>query len=242
MKSNIDLELQLLRGKDIYVGNIKIKPYTLDEITKIGYSLYYNYLQFFCLKPKDFFELDNDELDMIEDYTVYDILMKSGHAKLIENFFLAIQFFLRQKIIDYKDEVIKLEDNNIIDSGIFNDISTIIQLQNGVRSLNEDESEFNPKNKNAEEVAEKIRKAREKINSNKVKNNEKLNLADLISAFSAYNNNISILDVWSLTMYQFNDQFKRIQLISEFDISIRSLLAGAEPDNIQLKHWISKLE
>ena len=43
-------------------------------------------------------------------------------------------------------------------------------------------------------------------------------------------------------MYQFNNQFNRMQMIEDYDINIRSLLAGADSKKIQLKHYIRPIE
>jgi hypothetical protein len=33
-----------------------------------------------------------------------------------------------------------------------------------------------------------------------------------------------------------------MKMLEDYDINIRSLLAGAKPEDIELKHWMSKIE
>ena len=92
-------------------------------------------------------------------------------------------------------------------------------------------------------MLEKRRKARERLN--KAKNNdsdgERLTLDDLVSIVCANGNGINIFNVWDLSFYAFNDQFNRMKMFDDYQISVQSLLAGADPNEIELKHWMSKI-
>ena len=67
-------------------------------------------------------------------------------------------------------------------------------------------------------------------------------LIDLISVLASKHNNLNIMNIWELNYFQFNDQFQRMQLIENYDMSVRQLLAGVDKKHVNLEHYIKKIK
>lgn len=237
MNLDIDAELKLLSGSSFFVDNIEIKPFTIREIVDIGYVKYSLCLNIFSLELKDMFDEIPEEF---QNVNIFDILINSGVEDVVNNFLDAIRLFLRNDAELVGQEVWLNGDGEIkiIDRYNWEKICKIIKLQNCIDSEKED---YNPANDEAKRIAENFKKAKEKINKIKSKSDEDLNLSDLISAFAFYNKNTNLMDVFNMSMYQFNNQFQRMQIINDYEISIQSILHGADPQKVNIKHFASKI-
>lgn len=234
---DIDIKGKLLAGLPILVDKTLIYPLTLKEIFGYGYMNYQKNLWVFTEKIDDIFK------DIPEEYkalNTFDIFLNFEGDN--ENFISSLKLFFKENtiIINKQIQIIALPNKQIIDRNNWIKFCEVINLQNNINKRDEKE-QYNPKSARAKEIAEKLKKAKEKINKVKAKNNEDLDLLDLISAFASYNKNINILDVWNMTIYQFNDQFQRMQLWNDYDISIQSLLHGADSNKVDIKHFVCKL-
>lgn len=68
-----------------------------------------------------------------------------------------------------------------------------------------------------------------------------LELSDLIGSLTIADNSYNLLNVWDLSYYAFQDQFRRMGWREEFDINTRASLAGAKLDKNKLSHWIKTM-
>ena len=150
--------------------------------------------------------------------------------------------------IQVNDE--KLEELNenevmIIHRENFDDIVNVVKLQNYLeKPSSKEELEENPADEEARKLMEHMRKMREKVeakkNAQKSQDSDaNIDISDIISAVSSKSNSINRLNIWDLTLYQLYDEYARLELIDNYDFSIRAMMAGAE--KIDLKHWSSKL-
>ena len=89
------------------------------------------------------------------------------------------------------------------------------------------------------EIIKKIKEGRKL--KEKTKNSE-LSFLDLVASLAAKGNGINPFNVWDLTYYAFNDQFKRMQAIEDYEQAIRSIEAGADPKKIKVEHWIKSIQ
>lgn len=247
--SEIDIRLKLLAGDSFYIDGIgEIKPLTLNEIKNIGYTNYMRYLNLFTVNVEDFFNKENipDNIKI----NIFDLIINSGNQELINEFINALKIFIREEKIylhiesnliflgEIYDEINK---NKIITRNNFEELIKIIKLQNYL--VNIDKDKYNPKNEKAKKIIEKLKKAKQAINkSKKNDDNENIDFADIVSAVSTKSNHINKKNIWNLTMYQLIDEYNRLNMIDQYDINIRSLLAGADSKKIKIKHWMSKID
>lgn len=235
MKLSLDKELQLLAGLPLFIDDvIPIFPLTLKQIAQVGYSKYDEYLKYLTAQPKDFgFDVDN-----MEDVNMFDILMSNllyADDKIKEMLFTGLQLFLGDITLLLDVGVIQVNNvNQVIHRENYQDFCQCLKWNNCIQEHSHKE-EFKPINKKAEEIQQKIMKSKQFLS---VKN--EITLFDLISVLAANGYGLDILNIWDLTMFQFNDQFIRMQMIEEYDINIKSLLAGAKSEDVRLKHYIRK--
>ena len=102
--------------------------------------------------------------------------------------------------------------------------------------LNED----NPSDAKAAQILKQMRENKKKLNQ--AKPNSELSFVDLVASLAAKGNGLNALNVWDLTYFAFNDQFKRMQYVEEYDNQLRALLAGAGKKGEKLKHWIRPVQ
>jgi len=235
MDIKMDDELRLLKGSSFFVDGIEIKPFTIGEIVEIGHEKYQQMMNIFALEIEDVIKDIPEELN---DITVFDFYLNSGISELYNLLINCINLFFHPKNLQViKNENLIFIDDKIINRNNWKKISDIVKLQNCFKK----EEKYNPADPRTAELLRKRDEARKKVAKAKGSDNDSLNFADLVSILSANGNGIDIFNVWDLTFYSFNNQFARMKMLEDYDISIRSLLAGAKSEDVDLKHWMSKI-
>lgn len=127
----------------------------------------------------------------------------------------------------------------IIDENNFEKIQQIIGQ---VFCLNKtDQASFNPANKKAKEIADKLMKARQRVAAQKAaENGDGSAFAQYISTLTVGLGSMSLQDCINLTMYQLYDLVERYSLYINWDIDLRSRLAGAKPDK-PVDNWMKQI-
>ena len=114
-------------------------------------------------------------------------------------------------------------------------LSQIFCLQNS------DAASFNPGNKKAKEIADKLMKARQKVAQLKAEQGgEGSALAQYVSTLTVGLGSMSLDECLKLTMYQLYDLMERYSLYINWDIDLRSRLAGAKPDK-PVDNWMKNI-
>ncbi|UGO46276.1 hypothetical protein PQE74_gp193 [Bacillus phage vB_BanS_Chewbecca] len=132
------------------------------------------------------------------------------------------------------------EEFKVIHRDNFDEIIEVVKLQNGLTKVKVEEE--NPVDEETRALMEQMKKNREKVNQMKQNgqdDGEGIDLADIISAVSSKSNTINKFNIWDLTLYQLYDEYARLELIDNYDFSVKAIMAGAE--KVDLKHWSSKL-
>lgn len=243
-----DIELLLLFGQEIDIDIGKIYPLKLKDIIKLGYSKYNVYLSLLLLDKNNLNNTNDINIDLSQ-YSNFDVVYSicMVDEKFKQSYFTMLELFFKETIylggdIFYFGEFNKGKDNNrIINKDNFDEIIELLKVVNNISSIEDD---LNPADARTKELLEKRKKVREMVAKAKSKDNdgEPLTLSDLVSSLCANSNSINLFNVWDLTIYQFNNQFNRMRMLEDYDINIRSLLAGGDPEKINLKHWMSKIE
>jgi len=234
-------ELQLMRGRGIKVGDLLIKPLTIGEIEELTESKYFQYVSILAIN-KDSFQVKDEEITLFD--LVFAVCVKEEEFRSL--FLKSMGYFLREEIKMYANSngFFFYTENEEICSFItkdnYSDIIEVIKLQNCLTKKIEEEE--NPANEKARQILERQKRARALLaKAKKQGDGEPLTLADLISILTSNGNGVTAFNVWDMNFYMFNNQFNRMKMLDEYDINIRSLLAGAKSEDIQLKHWMSKI-
>lgn len=237
-------KLKLLAGDPIQFSDIGyVYPFTIRSIKDIGgeseFNSYLNVLTMGNELAKRAFGETGDIKELSDFQIIY--LLCSMDINYKDVVIKALSTLLKKQvtITDYGF----LAEDKIINDSNYDELVYILKVQNCLIKAS-NKLEENPANDKAKELLEKRKKARERLN--RAKNNESdgepLTLDDLVSILCSNGNGVNIFNVWDLSFYAFNDQFSRMKMFDDYQISVQSLLAGADPNEIELKHWMSKIE
>lgn len=145
---------------------------------------------------------------------------------------------LNEEKLDTVDE----NDLKIIHRNNFDEIVDVIKLQNYLKKP-EEAKEEQYADEATRKLMEQMKKNAERVDN--IKKNQKdsdeepMDLSDIINAISSKSYSINELNVWQLTLYQMYQKYSRLEVIENYDFSVKAMMAGAE--KIDLKHWSSKL-
>ena len=188
------------------------------------------------------------------------MVFKTEDVRMLDNNVVAVNFMKMGILIEdeYDGEIVVDEDKlnrtnpeglTIIHRDNFDKIVEVIKLQNYLTSpKGKDSKEANPADEETKKLMEQMEKNRKKVEETKKKKaiaegrdneDESVDIADIISAVTAKSNSINKFNVWDMTLYQVYDEYARLELIDNYDFSIRAMMAGAE--KVDLKHWSSKI-
>lgn len=251
-KDFVDIKLNLLAGEPISFGDdILVKPVKLKDIKKIGISKYMHYLSILLLDNEQLQEIGlikKSNIGKVEIKPFNVFMMFYFFNKDVFDLFLdAVKFFMQINDIDVEQETkqrlvlyanTKNKKVKYIDGNNFEEFKEILMYQNYRKDIKD--AKFKPANKKAEELMKKRDEVKKQIND---KSKEKaLDLSDIISIVSTYSENINIMNVWDLTVYQLYHTYIRLIVLDEYQSGFHAKLHSAEPDKIKIEHWAKKVE
>ena len=102
-----------------------------------------------------------------------------------------------------------------------------------------DQQTFNPANSKAKEIAEKLMRGRQRVAAEKGTNNTSI-FSQYLSMLTVGLGSMSLQDTMNLTMFQLYDLVERYMLYINWDMDIRSRLAGAKPEG-QPDNWMKNI-
>lgn len=262
-KASVDLEMKLLAGLSIEVEQVgKLYPIKLKEIAEIGESIYNQYLSALCFEI-DQLAIEEEKKQELKDQNITSFLFilsqciydKSG--SFLNLVLKSLKFFLKSEIVlsselqgfwigteeDLKSYLENKEENviqeiKVLTNENYEKFKEVLMLQSGLKTTDEI---YNPSNAKAKQIIEKMQQARKELAKAK-SGGDSISLSDLVSSLIVYNKNISFQDVWELSFYQFNNYFKRMQMVMDYEINLQSLLHGADSKKVELIPFISKMK
>jgi hypothetical protein len=102
-----------------------------------------------------------------------------------------------------------------------------------------DQQAFNPANDEARAIAEKLMRGRQRVAAQNGSSNSDV-FSQYISILTVGLNSMSLQDMMNLTMFQLYDLIERYSLYVNWDIDIRSRLAGGKPDKTP-DNWMKNI-
>lgn len=240
----MDIRLALMCGSDYPVPECQliIHQPRMKEIAMIGEQDFFTGIQTLCLN-KSMFVKDESVLSNTSNFQIFMTIMAEKEAAdkkaavqqasmlLFPGY--SVMFTPRSMILRSADKMIQIDENNF--EYLQAAIGQVCCLKTGPM----DQQAFNPGNSKAQEIAEKLMRARQRVAAQKGQSNSSI-LSQYISILTVGVASMSLLDVMELTMYQLYDLVERYMLYVNWDIDVRCRLAGGKPDT-QPDNWMKNL-
>ena len=239
-----DYRLALTTGVDIPIPELQLTLHqpTIEEISMIGEQAFYTGVQLLCMQKSLYVE-DETLLANTTNFQIFMTIMMEKHMADKRDNVLAtlqllfpsakIQFTPASLLITQDDTTVILDANNF---DILQDmLSCILCLSNF------DQQTFNPGNAKAKAIADKLMKARQKVAAAKaVEQGDASSLGQYLSILTVGLGSMSLQDCLKLTIYQLYDLVERYSMYVNWDLDIRSRLAGAKGDK-PVENWMKPI-
>lgn len=239
----MDTRLAMICGTDIPVPSCQLVLHqpTLEEISFIGESDFFSGAQTLCLHKTMFIE-DKVLLMTTTNFQIFMMIMSEKEAKekkeavkqvltlLLPNYQI---LFTPNSLVFKKDDVTIL-----IDEDNFEDLQKALRAIFCMEDGPMDQQTFNPINDRAKQIADKIMKGRKKVAE--LKGNSNISVFTQYISMLTIGLHISMLELKKLTMFQLYDLVERFMLYINWDIDLRSRLAGAKPDE-HPENWMKNI-
>jgi hypothetical protein len=225
-------------GKPIQIDQeLKVYPLTLDEIADLGYQEYNNLLGVFIIDKERL--VNSNILNNVEqDISSYDLVV--GLSNIDDNFKesaeKALSLFLHEDVIFIQTFfIINREKHLIISNSLFDDIRKVIYIQYQIDNMPQKKAKYTDKQKELLAMMDKI-----KADKFKGRQDQSINLLDIISMVASYSNGYTYENIGKLTVYTLYDIYQRLFNWDDYHIGIQ-LLPYSSEKNPKLKHWNTKL-
>lgn len=240
----MDIRLALMCGIDIPIPEMQLVIHqpTIKEIALIGEKNFFTGAQCLCIDKKIFIE-DNILSEQINNFQIFMMIIGDKNStdkkECVQNTLTLL--FPNSKVIFTPNSLIitQNEIQTLIDVGNFELLQSFLLKIFCFDSNKHKQENFNPANKKAKEIADKIMRGRQRV--------AEINGTNDVSIFSQYLstlvvglNSMSLEDCMNLTMYQLYDLIERYSLYINWDIDIRGRLAGAKSDK-PVENWMKNI-
>ena len=240
----MDYRLALMAGIDIPIPECQLilhQP-SIKEIAYIGERDFFSGVQYLCLQ-KNMVIQDESLLSQTSNFQIFMTIMneKQTADKKAEVLQVLTLLFPKYKVIFTPRSIMFNcnQDNFMIDEGNFESLQHVLSEVFCLR--NSDQASYNPGNKKAKEIADKLMKARQKVAQLKAaEGGEGSALAQYVSTLTIGLNSMSINNCLDLTIYQLYDLMERYSLYINWDIDLKSRLAGGKPDK-PAENWMKNI-
>ena len=235
-----NLTLSLMSGIDIPIPECSLilhQP-TIKEIGYVGEMNFFIGAQCLCIN-KSMYEQDMPDCSTFE---VFMSLMKDERAADKKNsvkedlkiFFPNYKIFFTPRTICFNlnDESFTIDEDN------FEYLQNILKQVCCLEASGQDN--FNPSGDAAKKIAEKLMRARQRVAAQKSSEAGNSVLSQHISTLAIGLNSMSLQSLLDLTIFQLYDLIERYQLYMNWDLDIRSKLAGGSPES-KVDNWMKAL-
>lgn len=236
-----DYRLALMTGADIPIPECQIALHqpTVKEISMIGEKDFFTGIQLLCINKSMCVE---DE-SLLANTTNFQIFMTMMNEKEFADKKENVQAVLTLLFPGYmilmtpRTLVLNKDSQSVnIDEGNFENLQKIIQE---IFCLGKtDQNTFNPANKKAKEIADKLMRARQRVAAQQ--QNSGSMFGQYLSIVTVGIGSMSLMETVELTMYQLYDLVERYTLYINWDLDVRARLAGGKPDD-KVDNWMKQI-
>ena len=238
-----DIRLSLMCGIDIPFPELQLTLHQprIKEIAYLGEKDFFIGVQ--CLNiNKNVFVQDKTLLQNSSNFQIFMTIMSETEAKdkkLATQQLLSILFPQYNVLFTPRSIVLQGENTIMIDDSNFEFLQEVLKEIFCISNQNNQQQGFNPANKKAQEIAEKLMRGRKRVAEINGSANASI-FSQYLSILTVGLESMSLKDLMDLTMFQLYDLVERYQLYINWDIDIRSRLAGGKPDD-KPDNWMKNI-
>ena len=239
----MDKRLALMCGTDIPVPECQmvIHQPRIKEIALIGESDFFSGIQRLCLN-KSMFVKDESVLGDTNNFQIFMTIMSEKEAiekKLAVQSVCTLLFPKHKVVFTPRSMLLAGETQIMIDENNFEFLQAAISDICCLKTGPMDQQAFNPADKKAREIAEKLMRGRQRVAAQKGESNISI-FSQYLSILTVGLGSMSLQDTMDLTMFQLYDLVERYMLYVNWDMDIRCRLAGGKPEN-QPDNWMKTI-
>lgn len=239
----MDIRLSLMCGIDIPIPECQIvlKQPTIKEIAFIGETTFFLGVQCLSLNKNKIIE-DESLLESTNNFQIFMTIIntptekekKDAISSVCELLFPKYKLTItpRSLVFTNGDQISTIDENN------FEYLQDVIRQVACLNSKNNNE-DFNPVNKKAKEIADKLMRGRQRVAAQRGDNDNSV-FTQYLSILAIGLNSISLQELMNLTMFQIFDLMERYSLYVNWDMDIRTRLAGGNP-NDKPDNWMKNI-
>ena len=229
----MDLRLAMMAGSDIPIPECQMTLHqpTIKEISMIGEKDFFVGAQLLCVNKSMYIK---DE-SLLDDTTNFQIFMtvvsdkQSADKKQSVFKVLTLLFPSAKVIMTPRALMFNFEGANvIIDENNFEILQKVFKEVFCLSASGQEA--FNPGNDAAKEIAEKLMRARQRVAAQKGENDASV-FSQYLSILTVGLNSMSLQNLLDLTIYQLYDLVERYMLYVNWDLDVRTRLAGGKLDS-----------
>lgn len=238
----MDIRLALETGVDIPIPEIQyiVHQPNIKEISQIGTQDFFLGIQTLTIS-KSMLAQVNPVLEDTTNFQIFMTIMQEKEAQDKKAIVLsAMQLIFPGTNIMFTPQSILLSSEGqsiIIDENNFEIVQDYIRKIFCISGKG-DQQTFNPADEKAKQIAEKLMRARQRVAAQKTSSGDE--------PFSRYISILAValkcspLEIVKLTVYQLYDLMERYTLWLNWDLDIRSRLAGGKPDG-KPEDWMKNI-
>lgn len=240
----MDTRLALMCGTDFPVPECQLTIHQprIKEIALIGEADFFSGIQCLCLN-KTMFVQDESLLETTNNFQIFMTVMSEKEAieKKVAVQQVCTLMFPTFKVVFTPRSMLFMGDGQTItiDENNFEFLQAAITSICCLKTGPMDQQSFNPANEQAKKIADKLMRGRQRVAAQKGESNTSL-FSQYLSTITVGINSMSLQDAMDLTMFQLYDLVERYMLYLNWDMDIRSRLAGAKPDS-QPENWMKNI-
>lgn len=240
----LDLRLALMAGVDIPIPECQLVLHqpTIKEIAYIGEKNFFVGVQ--CLNIRKSMISQGESL--LADTNNFQIFMtvmaEPSEVEKKEAVKQVLQLLFPSYKVSFTPRSLLFVGTELtatVDEMNFDALQQVVRQALCVNSGPMDQQTFNPANEKAREIAEKLMRGRQRVAALKGEDNASI-FAQYLSILTVGLESMSLHDCLNLTMYQLFDLMERYSLYVNWDIDIRSRLAGGKPDT-KPDNWMKNI-
>lgn len=216
----------------------------LREIAMMGGEEPFLYgSQFLLFDKNSLVDQDKSGLDTKSNFYIFMAIMNNPEGSIHKQGArdLLTLLFPNDTIVFEKDKILLQRENftSVIQEENFDEFQNIIR-EMFFSGLDEEQKSYDPADKLASKIAEKIKKGKSKAAKSKGSENDEIEFYSQYASILAVGLKKDINELMNYTVYQIKSEFKRFQAERASDFYMKAKLAGAQ-DLEEVKDWMSEI-